>query len=83
MIELSAKYDPESKTFENWKFANEVILKNMDQEMQDQWKLGGYEKIAPVAEQKFGMVRMYRGTDFSMRFVFTDEQWSLFLLRYA
>ena len=67
----------------NWRMINQIILGNMPDDIRHDWELNGYEGIFSTAPKYFGMNRMYRTETSHVTFEFTDEQWVLFLLRWA
>lgn len=83
MITLSARYVEDSIEFKNWALVERIIRKNMTQDMKSKWAMIGYDALFTVVPEYFGMTRMYRGKDTSLTFEFTDEQWFMFLLRWA
>ena len=82
LLRYNARFDRGNDTFALWKMVNEVIQKNMTPEIREQWMSNGYEGIAVSAPKYFGINRIYRDKQESMTFEFTEEQWTMFTLRW-
>lgn len=67
----------------NWKFVSEIILNNFTPEMQAQWIKEGFEGLFSLVPEHFGMTRMYRNKNSYITFEFTEEQWTMFLLKWV
>ena len=65
-----------------WLKVNEVILGNLPKDLKDNWDSSGYEGLFSTAPEYFGMTRMYRGKNSYVTFEFTDQQWTMFILRW-
>ena len=65
-----------------WLKVNEVILGNLPKDLKDNWASSGYEGLFSTAPKYFGMTRMYRGKNSYVTFEFTDQQWTMFILRW-
>jgi hypothetical protein len=83
LLRYNARFDRGNETFVLWKKVNEVIKENMTPEIREQWMKDGYEGIAGSATKYFGINRIYRDEEQSMTFEFTDQQWTMFMLRWA
>ena len=83
MITLCAKTtDP---TFKQWSWADDILRKNMVISAKKLWNKDGYDGISRNNEilKYFGVSRIYRGDDSYMRYEFTEEQWTMFILRWS
>lgn len=83
MITMSAIYIAESVEFANWRLVDQIVRKNLNEDMQAKWVSNGYEGLCSVVPEYFGMTRMYRNNSTHITFEFTEEQWTVFLLRWA
>lgn len=85
MIVLCARTD--DPTFKKWCMVDNIIRRNLSPEEKERWnKRGhGYEwlSIDPNVLEHFGITKIYRGGDSYMRYKFTDEQWTMFLLKWT
>ena len=84
MITLSARnMEKDSIEFKNWALVERTIRHNLTQDMKSKWAMIGYDTLFTVVPEYFGMTTMYRSKDNLLTFEFTDEQWVMFLLRWA
>jgi mRNA-degrading endonuclease RelE of RelBE toxin-antitoxin system len=67
-----------------WNKVNEVILNHVSEnvEMSKAWIANGYEGIIDHVKEHLG-IKMYRNADTRITFEFTDEEWTMFLLRWS
>lgn len=66
-----------------WRKVNEVILGNLPKDLKDNWASSGYEGLFSTAPKYFGMTRMYRDKNYYVTFEFTNQQWTMFILRWG
>jgi hypothetical protein len=82
LLRYNARFDKSSETFALWKKVDSIIQQNMTPEIREQWVEGGYDGIAMCAPKYFGINRIYRDENQSMTFEFTDQQWTMFVLKW-
>lgn len=82
LLKYTARYSTDNSKFEQWKIINEAIMQNMTPELKAKWYEYGYTGIAKEACEYFGINSIYRDTNQSMTFEFTEEQWTMFALRW-
>lgn len=82
MIELSAASSNREEEFFKWRWVKEIIMDNLTDEMKTNWQDKGYEGLFKLVPKHFGMTRMYRKPTSYVTFEFTEEQWTMFLLRW-
>jgi len=82
VLRYNARFDKDNNTFKTWKMVNAVIQQNMTPEIREQWMNDGYEGIAESGPKYFGINRIYRDEQESMTFEFTEQQWTMFVLRW-
>ena len=81
MIKLSAAAGREEE-YSKWRRVKEIIMDNLTDEMKTNWQNKGYEGLFKLVPKHFGMTRMYRKPTSHVTFEFTEEQWTMFLLRW-
>ena len=83
MIILGAKMQKASHAEKaKWRMVNNVIVNHLPDDMQESWGDHGYEGIFSTAPEYFGMNRMYRSKNSWVTFEFTDQQWTMFVLKW-
>lgn len=82
LLKYNAKYDKSNESFSQWKLVNEIMFANMPAEIKTVWLIAGYDGIAEMASKYFGMNRIYRDNEDSVTFEFTEQQWTMFALRW-
>jgi hypothetical protein len=65
-----------------WRQVDSAIRKHMSTQMLAAWDRDGYEGIARYAPAEFNFTAMYRDEQSTVTFVFTDEQWTWFTLKW-
>ena len=84
MIVISSRVRKDNQDeIANWMMINDVIISNLTEEMFAKWRSEGYEGIFPLVPKHFSMSKMYRNKNSHVTFVFTDEQWTMFLLKWC
>lgn len=84
MIVSSAKVTEDNHAeMARWRMVNHVILNHLPDDMQESWHDHGYEGLFLTAPKYFGMTRMYRSKSSHVTFEFTDQQWTMFLLKWT
>lgn len=81
MITLNSK--PSDKNFNKWNLLNKIIFVNLTPEMKEIMSIHGYEGLFHLVPRYFGITKMYRNPGGWVTYEFTEEQWVLFLLRWA
>jgi len=79
---LSANHPSGTVEFKQWRMVDMVIAEHHPKDMRDLWVSRGYEGLFDVVPKYFGMTKMYRHNSF-VTYEFTDEQWTMFVLRWA
>jgi len=81
---LSANCSLNSVEWGQWAIVDSVIKKNLPKDMPGIDYNSGYEGLFAVVPNYFGMTKMYRNPINSfVTYEFTDEQWTMFVLRWA
>lgn len=81
MICLTASV--EDPNFTLWQRVNNVVMHNLTQDMQKTWQSHGYEGIAELCREYFGMHAFYRHIQRQVIvYEFTEQQWTMFVLRW-
>lgn len=84
MIVLSANMDRDSAENRHWNLVDKTIRKHLPSEiMQTLWRENGYEGLFPIVPEYFGMSKMYRNEKSYVTYEFTEQQWTVFLLRWS
>jgi hypothetical protein len=68
--------------YKQWRMVDMVIAEYQPKDMRDLFDRRGYEGLFDVVPKYFGMTKMHRHNSF-VTFEFTDEQWTMFVLRWA
>ncbi len=84
MIVIKPTIDDTGQVAPRWAMVDSVLRRAMqhDWDLQQTWTVGGYDKLALVAPEHFGMNAMYRDERDNVTFEFTDHQWTVFALRW-
>jgi hypothetical protein len=81
---LCANCPANTVEFKQWRLVDTVIAEYQPKDMRDLFDRRGYEGLFDVVPKYFGMTRMYRDPINSfVTYEFTDEQWTMFVLRWA
>jgi hypothetical protein len=81
---VSANCSENTVEFEQWKIVTRVMLDYLPYDIWVRYATAGYEGLFDVVPKYFGMTRMYRDPINSfVTYEFTDEQWTMFVLRWA
>lgn len=65
-----------------WIKVNQAIMSNLPEDLKHKWSSSGYEVLFSTVPEYFGMTRMYRNKDSYVTFEFTDQEWTMFILRW-
>jgi hypothetical protein len=82
VLTYNARFDKDNDTFKTWKKVNNVIQENMTPEIRERWLIDGYTGLNECALDYFGINRIYRDSEQTMTFEFTEQQWTMFALRW-
>jgi hypothetical protein len=81
---LSANCQKGTVELKQWRLVHIVIRDNLPADYPGIDYNFGYEGLFDVVPKYFGMTRMYRDPiNFFVTYEFTDEQWTMFVLRWA
>jgi hypothetical protein len=65
-----------------WRMVKDVIVNQLPDDMQESWREHGFDGIFSTAPEYFGMTRMYRSKNSWVTFEFTEQEWTMFSLRW-
>lgn len=84
MIIIKPMVEDDSKVTPRWAMVDQVMRQEMyrNPDLYEAWSAGGYDRVAKIAPELFGMTAMYRDERDCVTFEFTDEQWTIFALRW-
>ena len=84
MIVIKPIIGNDGKVEPRWAMVDIVLRREIwsNWELGQTWHVGGYDKIALVAPEHFGMNAMYRDERDNVTFEFTEHQWTVFALRW-
>jgi hypothetical protein len=84
MVMIVIKPNNDNDTFHRWLLVDDIIKREMweDLTLAQAWSKGGYSTLADIVPEMFGMTRMYRDEKDAVTFEFTEQQWTVFALRW-
>jgi len=65
-----------------WRMVKDVIVNQLPDDMQESWRIHGFDGIFSTAPEYFGMTGMYRSENSWVTFEFTEQEWTMFSLRW-
>lgn len=84
MIVLKPLVESDGRVTPRWAMVDDVIRRELNShpDLRYMWTDGGYDKLAEIAHDYFGMTAMYRDERDCVTFEFTEHQWTMFTLKW-